>query len=43
VFEAKDRPNVPESEKPTDAQKRARVKNIKKAQQARRARTTKKE
>jgi hypothetical protein len=43
VFEAKDRPNVPESEKPTEAQKRARVKNIKKAQQARRARTTKKE
>jgi hypothetical protein len=42
VFEAKDRPNVPESEKPTEAQKRARVKNIKKAQQARRARTMKK-
>jgi hypothetical protein len=43
VFEAKDRPNVPESEKPTEAQKRARIENIKKAQQARQARTTKKE
>jgi hypothetical protein len=35
VFEAKDRPNVPESKKPTEAQKRARLANIKKAQQAR--------
>jgi hypothetical protein len=43
VFEAKDRPNVPESEKPTEAQQRARLENIKKAQQARRARTAKKE
>jgi hypothetical protein len=43
VFEAKDRPNVPESKKPTEAQKRARAENIKKAQQARRARTLKKE
>ena len=36
VFEAKDRPNVPESEKPTAAQRRARTRNIKKAQAARR-------
>jgi len=35
VFEAKDRPNVPESKKPTEAQQRARLENIKKAQQAR--------
>lgn len=35
VFEAKDRPNVPERKKPTEAQKRARRENIKKAQQAR--------
>jgi hypothetical protein len=35
VFKAKDRPNVPESEKPTPAQKRARAANIKKAQAAR--------
>lgn len=35
VFEAKDRPNVPEREKPTAAQQRARLENIKKAQQAR--------
>ena len=35
VFEAKDRPNVPESKKPTPAQQRARLANIKKAQQAR--------
>jgi hypothetical protein len=34
-FEAKDRPNVPESKKPTAAQKRARSANIKKAQAAR--------
>ena len=43
IFEAKDRPNVPESKKPTEAQQRARLENIKKAQQARRTRTTKKE
>jgi hypothetical protein len=43
VFEAKDRPNVPESKKPTEAQKRARVENIKKVQLARRTRITKKE
>jgi len=43
VFEAKDRPNVPESKKPTEAQQRARLENIKKAQQARRARIAKKE
>jgi hypothetical protein len=35
VFEAKDRPNVPEAEKPTPAQRRARTENIKKAQAAR--------
>ncbi len=33
-FQAKDRPNVPERSKPTAAQKRARSKNIKKAQAA---------
>ncbi len=44
IFEAKDRPNVPEKKKPTAAQQRARAENIKKAQQARwsRSRTTKK-
>ena len=42
VFEAKDRPNVPERKKPTEAQQRARLENIKKAQQARRARAAKK-
>lgn len=35
VFKAKDRPNVPEKDKPTRAQKRARAANIKKAQAAR--------
>jgi len=35
IFEAKDRPNVPESEKPTPAQQRARMENIEKAQKAR--------
>ncbi len=35
-FKAKPRPNVPEKEKPTAAQKRARRTNIKKAQAARR-------
>lgn len=34
-FSAKPRPNVPEKKKPTPAQKKARTKNIKKAQQAR--------
>ena len=43
VFEAKDRPNVPERKKPTDAQQKARLENIKKAQQTRRTRTAKKE
>jgi hypothetical protein len=43
VFEAKDRPNVPESKKPTEAQKRARLENIKKAQQARQTSKSKKE
>lgn len=36
IFEARPRPNVPEREKPTPAQKRARTTNIKKAQAARR-------
>jgi hypothetical protein len=43
VFEAKDRINVLESKKPTEAQQKARLENIKKAQQARRTRTAKKE
>ena len=42
IFEAKDRPNVPESKKPTEAQQRARLENIKKAQQARRTSKAKK-
>lgn len=37
VFKAKDRRNVPEREKPTPAQQKARTENIKKAQAARRA------
>lgn len=41
VFEAKDRPNVPESKKPTEAQQRARTANIKKAQAARWAKKNK--
>ncbi len=36
IFSAKDRRNVPEKEKPTDAQQVARAKNIKKAQAAQR-------
>ena len=40
VFAAKDRPNVPESQKPTEAQQRARHENIKKAQAARHRRGT---
>ena len=36
IFEAKDKLNIPESKKPTEAQQRARLENIKKAQQARR-------
>jgi hypothetical protein len=39
VFEAKPRRDIPEREKPTPAQQRARGANIKKAQAARRART----
>ena len=35
-FKAKPRPNVPEKDKPTPAQRMARQRNIKKAQQARR-------
>jgi len=42
IFEARDRPNVPERAKPTEAQKKAWSENIKKAQQARWAGTTKK-
>ncbi len=38
IFEAMDRRNVPEREKPTSAQRRARSTNIRKAQQTRRAR-----
>jgi hypothetical protein len=40
VFEAKPRRNIPEREKPTSAQQRARRANIKKAQAARRGRST---
>lgn len=40
VFEASPRPNVPEAEKPTPAQRRARRENIKKAQAARHGRGT---
>lgn len=36
-FRAADRPNVPERKKPTTAQRRARIGNIRKAQAARRA------
>jgi hypothetical protein len=39
IFVAKDRRNIPEREKPTRSQRRARIENIKKAQQARRAKT----
>lgn len=35
IFKAKDRRNIPEKEKPTEAQKKAQSENIKKAQQAR--------
>jgi len=35
VFEAKDRPNIPEKDKPTSAQKKARNENIEKAQATR--------
>jgi hypothetical protein len=34
IFEAKDRPNVPEKKKPTEAQRKAWMANIKKAQLA---------
>lgn len=37
VFEAKPMPNVPENQKPTPAQRRAQLANIKKAQAARHA------
>jgi hypothetical protein len=40
VFEAEPRPDVPEREKPTPAQQRARRANIKKAQAARHAHST---
>jgi len=42
IFKARDRRNVPEREKPTPAQQKARAENIKKAQTARR-KTRKKE
>jgi hypothetical protein len=42
IFEAKDRINVPESKKPTEAQLRAWRENIKKAQQARWKKTAEK-
>jgi hypothetical protein len=42
IFEAKDRPNVPESEKPTEAQQKARLEIIKKAQETQRTLITKK-
>ncbi|HYK08762.1 MAG TPA: hypothetical protein VEW42_04670 [Candidatus Eisenbacteria bacterium] len=35
IFKAKDRPNIPEKEKPTLAQRKARLENIEKAQHAR--------
>lgn len=38
LFEAKDRPDIPEKEKPTPAQQQARMENIQKAQEARRQR-----
>jgi hypothetical protein len=38
VFEAQDRPNIPESQKPTQAQRTARQENLRKAQQTRGAR-----
>jgi len=37
IFRAQDRPDVPETEKPTAAQRKARARNIKKAQAARHA------
>ena len=43
IFEAKDSPNIPENKKPTEAQQKARLENIKKARQARRTRAAKKE
>lgn len=43
IFEAKDSPNIPENKKPTEAQQKARLENIKEAQQVRRTRTAKKE
>jgi hypothetical protein len=38
-FKAKDRPNVPERRKPTPAMRQAQMRNIRKAQAAKRART----
>jgi hypothetical protein len=37
IFQAKPRKNIPEKDKPTSDQKKARMKNIEKAQQARRS------
>jgi len=42
IFEAKDRRDIPESEKPTEAQQKARAENIKKAQKARQLNLAKK-
>ncbi|OQB25941.1 MAG: hypothetical protein BWY10_02378 [Chloroflexi bacterium ADurb.Bin180] len=39
IFEARDRPNVPEAKKPTEAQLKAWRENIKKAQAARKAKS----
>jgi hypothetical protein len=39
IYKAKPRPNVPEKDKPTPAQKKAQMENIKKAQAARRNKT----
>lgn len=36
IFEAKDRPDIPENKKPTEAQRKAQRENIRKAQAARR-------
>lgn len=40
LFSAKPRPNVPENDKPTEAQQRARQENIKKAREAKKERKT---
>jgi len=42
IFKAKEKANIPEHKKPTEAQQKAWRENIKKAQQARRGRSVKK-